>query len=208
MRHRALSHPIKMPKVVPAYKEEAKERIIQAALQVYAEKGPYDATMEDVAKKLGVTKGALYLYFKSKDELLSEIIKRPEQSMRRFLQSLIETDNLSQSLDDLFNRDVEDTSKKRRSILFEFVAEASRNPATRNAFSEAYEQILTTLTDFLVTENEKLKHNAHDSRCQAISLMSLYIGTIASSILGVDENSLKEAWQRSTKAIIAHPSGE
>ena len=73
-----------MPKVVPQYKEAAKERIIQAALEVYAEKGPYQATMEGIAKKLGVSKGALYLYSKSKEELTNEIIKMPEQSVRKF----------------------------------------------------------------------------------------------------------------------------
>jgi len=193
-----------MPKVVPGYKEEAKERIIQAALQIYAEKGPYESTMDDVAKKLGVSKGALYLYFKSKDELLNEIIKRPEQNMRRFFTSLLETKDLSKSLDDLFNRGINGKTEKRRSTLFEFVAEASRNPSAREALSEAYEQYLKTLAGFLVEQNESLNQNKAEGRYQAISLMSLYIGTIAGSILGIDNDDLRESWQRSTKALIMH----
>jgi len=65
-----------MPRVVPEYKEEAKNRIVSAANQVFAEKGYRQATMDDVAKKIGVSKGALYLYFASKEELFEAICRR------------------------------------------------------------------------------------------------------------------------------------
>jgi len=66
-----------MPRVVPEYKEEAKNRIVSAANQVFAEKGYRQATMDDVAKKIGVSKGTLYLYFASKEELFEEICAEP-----------------------------------------------------------------------------------------------------------------------------------
>ena len=62
-----------MPKVVPEYKEEAKSKIVEAARIVFAKKGYHDATMDDVAKEVGVSKGALYSYFKSKEDILKEI---------------------------------------------------------------------------------------------------------------------------------------
>ncbi|HYY91990.1 MAG TPA: helix-turn-helix domain-containing protein, partial [Candidatus Dormibacteraeota bacterium] len=62
-----------MPKVVPEYKEEAKTRIIEAANRIFADKGYHEATMDDVAKQLGVSKGALYLYFPSKVDLFEEM---------------------------------------------------------------------------------------------------------------------------------------
>lgn len=190
-----------MPKVVPQYKEEAKERIIQAALQVYAEKGLYEATMDDVARKLGVSKGALYLYFKSKEELLNQIIKRPEQSVYHFLESLLETKNLNESLEDAFEHDKYNPSEKRRSLLFDFIAEASRNPSIRRAVSETYEQNVKTLASFLANQNPNLKRKPEESRCQAVSLISLYLGTLASSILGADNDDLKQAFQQSIKVI-------
>ena len=69
-----------MPKVVPEYKEEAKTKIIEAARTVFAKKGYHDATMDDVAKEVGVSKGALYSYFKSKEDLLKEIYLQSRQS--------------------------------------------------------------------------------------------------------------------------------
>jgi len=192
-----------MPKVVPQYKEEAKERIIQAALDVYAEKGPYEATMDDVAKKLGVSKGALYLYFKSKDELLYEIIKRPEQSVRRFLQSLLETKDLSKSLDDVLEHDIREPTEQRRNLIFDFMAEATRNPTIRKALSETYEASLRTLMDFLTNTRTGSRLNTEEKRRKAISLLSLYVGILASSALGANTSDLRDAWRQSIKAILA-----
>jgi AcrR family transcriptional regulator len=65
-----------MPK--PRYqrrKEDRPAEITQAALEAFAEKG-YEATrVDDVAKRAGVSKGLLYLYFKTKEELFKAVIK-------------------------------------------------------------------------------------------------------------------------------------
>lgn len=54
-------------------KEARKDRIIDAALHVFAEKGYADATMTDIAKKAGVSTPVLYGYFKTKEDLLFTI---------------------------------------------------------------------------------------------------------------------------------------
>jgi len=57
-----------MSRIVP-YKEEARSRILDAAQDAFAERGYDQTTMGDIAQRVGVSKGALYLYFKNKDEL-------------------------------------------------------------------------------------------------------------------------------------------
>ncbi len=74
---------VNMPKVVPEYKEEAKAKIVKAARTVFAKKGYHDATMDDVAKEVGVSKGALYSYFESKEDLLKEISLQGHQALQR-----------------------------------------------------------------------------------------------------------------------------
>ena len=70
-----------MPKVLPEYKEEAKKRIIEASVKVMSEKGYSQTTMEDIAAYLGVSKGALYLYFKSKDDIIVESAKKMQSHL-------------------------------------------------------------------------------------------------------------------------------
>ena len=49
--------------------------ILDAALSVFAEKGFAAARMDDIATRAGVTKGTIYLYFDSKEELFKALLK-------------------------------------------------------------------------------------------------------------------------------------
>jgi len=56
-------------------KEDRPQEITEAALLAFAEKG-YDATrVDEVAKRAGVSKGLLYLYFKTKEDLFKAVIR-------------------------------------------------------------------------------------------------------------------------------------
>ena len=64
-----------------AYK---RQRIIDAAILVFSRQGFYNATVADVAAEADVADGTIYLYFKSKDDLLISIF---EHSMDVFIQA-------------------------------------------------------------------------------------------------------------------------
>ena len=57
-------------------REQRKNEIIKAAEKVFAVKGKNLATMDDVAEQAELSKGTLYLYFKSKEELYYAISMR------------------------------------------------------------------------------------------------------------------------------------
>ena len=57
-------------------KKQRREEIISAAQEVFFEKGFDGATMDDVAERAELSKGTLYLYFKSKDDLQLAISRR------------------------------------------------------------------------------------------------------------------------------------
>ncbi len=54
-------------------RQEKEQAIIRAAEEVFFSKGFYNAKMEEVAAKAGLSKGLLYFYFNSKDDLLMAI---------------------------------------------------------------------------------------------------------------------------------------
>lgn len=56
-----------------------KERILEAALELFAEKGYLGASMSDIANRLGITKGALYNHYTGKQEILDSIVERMNQ---------------------------------------------------------------------------------------------------------------------------------
>jgi AcrR family transcriptional regulator len=52
------------------------ERLVESALGLFAEKGFERTSVQDIVQAAGVTKGAMYHYFPSKDDLLAEIYFR------------------------------------------------------------------------------------------------------------------------------------
>ncbi|MDD3395083.1 MAG: TetR/AcrR family transcriptional regulator [Anaerotignum sp.] len=56
-------------------KDEIRERIYEAALDVFFQKDFKSATMREIAKKAGVPTGLTYSYFKNKEVLFDEIIR-------------------------------------------------------------------------------------------------------------------------------------
>ncbi|MBC7124110.1 MAG: TetR/AcrR family transcriptional regulator [Bacteroidales bacterium] len=59
---------------VEAIRQQRVMQILDAALDVFAHKGFHSSTIADIAQKAGISKGLLYHYFSSKEELLSHIV--------------------------------------------------------------------------------------------------------------------------------------
>ena len=56
--------------------EDVKERIIKAAMKVFANYGYFRASTNLIAREAGVSKGLIFWYFRTKDELILEIATR------------------------------------------------------------------------------------------------------------------------------------
>ncbi len=56
--------------------EERPQQILDAALSVFAEHGIDGAKLEEIAARAGVSKGTIYLYFPSKEELFRAVIRQ------------------------------------------------------------------------------------------------------------------------------------
>ena len=55
---------------------DTKERIMEAALELFAQNGYLGTSMSDIAGKLGITKAALYKHYAGKQEILDRIVER------------------------------------------------------------------------------------------------------------------------------------
>jgi TetR/AcrR family fatty acid metabolism transcriptional regulator len=69
---------------------DKRRRILEAAIRVFARKGYFAARVSDIAKKAGVADGTIYLYFRSKedvlvrlfDEVMSEHVEEAREAVR------------------------------------------------------------------------------------------------------------------------------
>jgi TetR/AcrR family fatty acid metabolism transcriptional regulator len=69
-----------------------KELIRQAAIEVIAENGFHDATIDKIASKAGIAVGTIYNYFQKKEEILDYIFKVEYEKRVEFLMKLMQED--------------------------------------------------------------------------------------------------------------------
>ena len=59
-----------MPKVSEEYKEARRQEILDAAIRCFSRNGFHKTTMQDIYDESGLSPGAVYRYFKSKDDMI------------------------------------------------------------------------------------------------------------------------------------------
>jgi AcrR family transcriptional regulator len=136
-----------MPKVVPEYKAQARDRIVRAARAVFRRKGFRHATMDDVAQEIGVSKGALYLYFRTKVDLLVEIQTRARGEVLQTWEGLLTSGDVAETmaayLDHVFSGEVDPA------IFHELVAESASDPDVGRALRKDRRGDARILREFL-----------------------------------------------------------
>jgi AcrR family transcriptional regulator len=70
-------------------RQEREELILQVAEEVLMEKGYYDSSIDEIAGRVGVAKGTVYLHFPSKEDLVIAIFARDMQTFLQGIQSVI-----------------------------------------------------------------------------------------------------------------------
>ena len=61
---------------MPRMKTFTVEDVLKAALDVFGERGYHDTSMQDVARRLGRSRSSIYVTFRDKDNLFSEVLRR------------------------------------------------------------------------------------------------------------------------------------
>ena len=191
-----------MPKVVPEYREQARQRIISGAMKVFAEKGYDGATIGSIAKALGVSQGAIYLYFKNKRELFKAILEcggsrleniagmahEAKHPINSFLNSLIDAVGGSKDLSDLF---------------LEFYSEAARDPQLKKIMRKGFDKDRETVENFLKEVKKKGEIGlSADLRALSLGLIGLTYGCLLLLNLGIGKDEAKRAYVDSTKAML------
>lgn len=71
-----------MPKVTEAHLEARRQQILDAAWACFARKGYHQTTMQDICRESGLSPGAIYRYFASKETILKVINDRSQEMAR------------------------------------------------------------------------------------------------------------------------------
>jgi TetR/AcrR family fatty acid metabolism transcriptional regulator len=89
MSERSLSRkrgPVRPPADAPRRGGDKRERILDAAVRVFAKNGFFLTRVSDIAKAAGIADGTIYLYFKSKDALLISLFEDRVEKLLSYLE--------------------------------------------------------------------------------------------------------------------------
>src|SRR6185503_15193966 len=176
-----------MPKVTGMYKAEVRDKILQAAILSFSQTGFDRTKMEDIARRLGLSKGTIYLYFASKEDLFLAICEHYLKFMKE------------QQLSTIFNRkeDVvlyaehfyENFRKLERGndrVMLEMVVESTRNQKLRKGMYEHRLKVYDAVVDHLGKQIERgFIKNDIDVNGLASAFVALYDGLDANRMLEI-----------------------
>lgn len=109
-------------------------KLITAAAECFAEKGFNASSVREIATRAGISQGAMYTYFKSKDGLISAIVLE-EQKTALDAQNKPFTGTYLQKICSLISACISDVGYPANHPLWvEIIAESARNPSLRDTF--------------------------------------------------------------------------
>jgi AcrR family transcriptional regulator len=139
-----------MPKLKPDTQRARREHILDAAEHCFARAGFHRCTMHDICKEAGVSPGALYVYFSSKEALIAGIAERDRTKLAGQLSELAKAPDLLAALARLGEHYAVEEPQHKRVLCIEIGCEATRNPAVGEIFRsvdtfclESFEQLFT-----------------------------------------------------------------
>ena len=165
----------------PDVSQKRKDQIMTAAEEVFTQKGFNDARMEDIAKGTGLSKGTLYLYYKSKDDIIIAILDRIFQREFKVFTNL---DLTNMSATDAIWNFTETISKDIKMMMrllpitFEFMGLAFRNKFVQKAFKTYFKHYMDILIPIIqkgIDSGEFRTESAHEI---ALAMGAVMEGTI------------------------------
>ncbi len=149
------------PIVSEEYKERKRQEILQSALACFAKKGFESSTVDDIVAQSGLSKGAIYNYFKSKDEIYLALMDgQTKESGTKFSKAIAERRTALEKLDFLvdayLDNDPNDADNKDQALVhFEFRLYSTRNPELKKVLTERYKDFFVALLTGIIKEGQE-----------------------------------------------------
>src|SRR6478752_5418030 len=140
--------------------EHTRSLLLDAAEEVFAEKGFAPATLDDIAHAAGYTKGAIYKHFATKEGLFLAVSDR---YWRRYFDNFAEVMSAKQigarELDEIAERWRQlsrDRGAEHAALGYEFTLYLLRNPDARERVADKRREVVEALSEFIVQGIERI----------------------------------------------------
>lgn len=192
---------------MPKAKGEKANRILRAALAVLAEKGYENATIREIAKAAGVSRGLLHYYFESKEDLVTEALQMSSATMVESTRALLSRGNSPEELVDgavdYLRGNYEENPSFYR-LLFELWSAGARSEKIRERLTNLGDHVIGVLREEIESAHSRGAITIAPSEAQGLATLVLAISDGLAFRLIPNRPKLKddETWMSMRNALI------
>jgi len=188
-----------LPRVLPEYKTIAKSRILEAAKTTFREKGFRQTTMDEIAKKLGISKAALYTYFKDKEELFRSAYESSPRDLEKMIERVVAKGDTRKAFRSFFE-EMMPRSEKGVALDFEVISEAIRNPELRAVLRKQYDEYIEAVQRCIEATSGR---DGSQQKNTAKSITALWYGMETMLALGYPIEVIRDCWNGSMERLLS-----
>ena len=146
-----------MPKVLPEYLELRRQQILDAAAACFSRRGFHQTTMQDICGEAELSPGAVYRYFRSKEEIIEGMGEHRQQENAARLAQVMSKGSTVEVFDELLRvffveRDAQEFLDY-CSLTIEFISEAPHSERVQQSLRQTNKAVRDSLID-LVTQSQ------------------------------------------------------
>lgn len=186
-------------------RQERERLILRAAEDLLLEKGYHETSMEEIAARVGISKGTVYLHFVSKEELVFALLQR---GLRSFLSALDSTLDLSLSprekLEELFRKTYTEMFTVHKSQLYGAVSVVFRSPEFHTFLADRRERFVAMWEEPMARVARLVAEGQAAGELDPSLPVSVVVGVFASLLNPRSFQYASEREGRSPEEIVEH----
>jgi AcrR family transcriptional regulator len=184
-----------MPKVQPEYLEQRRQQIVDAAAACFTRSGFHQTTMQDICTEADLSPGAVYRYFRSKEEIIQTMCLRGHEEDAEIIHDLMNRGSTQEVMEELVHLYLEGAGNHELCALsIELLGETRRDPVVLESVREGMATTKTALADIIRRAQDR-GDMSRDLNAEALSqvMMGLYQGLIWQKVIEPDMDVLPYA---------------
>jgi AcrR family transcriptional regulator len=180
-----------MPKVLPEYLELRRQQILDAAAACFGRKGFHQSTMQDICEHASLSPGAVYRYFRSKEEIIEAMCAHGQSQNAELIQAAVTEGGTLPALNELirifFLEQDNLHSTEICALNVELIAEAMRNETVRDYLSRNNATVREQFAAMMRSAQAQGEVNSNlDPDAVARVMIALYQGFITQKLVDPD----------------------
>ncbi len=178
-----------VPKVTEAHMEARRQQVLEAAAACFARNGFHQTSIDDICREAGLSAGAVYRYFRGKEEIIRAISEAGHQRNLALIQAAQQTGSTEEIMgrlaDAFFPLAGDPSAQTELCMNVHFWSEAMRDPQIRALFLERMASVRAAFTAMTTRAQQRGEIDpALDPESIARVMMAMYSGLILRAALG------------------------